>query len=64
MQDDTEKKLEVRRNIDLAADQNGIHNCQLVHSTQGLSSCVWGQVAGVSHGPAMCSKSVLSCMFV
>jgi len=58
-EDDNEKKWEVLCHILLASSQHGVNNSQLAHSTHDESCCVWLQVAGVSHSPAICSRSEL-----
>jgi len=41
-----------------------MNDCQLPHSTQGISCCLLRQVASDSNSPAICSMSVRWCLFV
>jgi len=63
-EDDTEKKWEALSIINLASSQNGISNSQLAHCTEHASYCIWRQATGISHSPAICSKSVRCCLCV
>jgi len=57
-EDDNERKWEALRTIYSASCQNEIYSSQHNRYAQDESYCVWLQVAGVSHHPAMCKKSV------
>jgi len=57
-EDDNEKKWEALSTILVASCQNGIISNQHDPSTQDESYWVWLHVAGVSHCPPICNRSV------
>jgi len=48
----------------IRTSQNKLSNSQLARSIQAESCCKCLQVAGDSHGPTICSKSVGCCLFL
>jgi hypothetical protein len=57
-EDDNKRKWEALKTIQLASCQNGIRSSQHNCYAQNESYSGWLQVAGVSHRPAICNKSV------
>jgi len=63
-EDNNERKWEALRTILIASCQNGISSSQHDCYTQDESCWIWLQVAGSSHHPTICNKSVWCRLFV